>query len=391
MQPRTSQARQTIASVATAVVATIVALGICELTLRLWDGIPLRPIDIIAYKASFVTREAAAEYDSLLGWRHKANRGDPTSNITGDYGVRMNSGTIKPLPAHAILAVGDSFTAGADVAEHESYVAQLEAMLGYPVINGGVGGYGTDQMILAAERLIPLLHPAGVIVGILDDDIDRAAHRTFSGAPKPWFEVRRDGELVHHNNPVPPPVPRSENDSAPWFAYSDLAIWVMGRLGRGDLRAIRAGNYEPVDNDPVAVTCALLRRLNRETEAEHIHLLVFMIYPGNVDEKTLARAAKREYAVPVTACARDAGIETLDLWDELLRVMRDDPTRYRGLYLRYGPRQDGWGHMSAAGNAFIAQQIAQRLAARGWLPPLIQDASVKDAGSGGGPLDRHER
>jgi hypothetical protein len=67
MQPRTSHARLTIASVATAVVATIVALGICELTLRLWDGIPLRPIDIIAYKASFVTREAAAEYDSLLG------------------------------------------------------------------------------------------------------------------------------------------------------------------------------------------------------------------------------------------------------------------------------------------------------------------------------------
>jgi hypothetical protein len=173
MQPGTSRSRQAIASVVTVVVATIFALGLCELALRLWDGIPLRPIDIIAYKASFVTREAAAEYDSLLGWRHKANRGDPTSNITGDYGVRMNSAEIKPLPVHAILAVGDSFTAGADVAEHESYVAQLEAMLGYPVINGGVGGYGTDQMILAAERLIPLLHPAGVIVGILDDDIDR--------------------------------------------------------------------------------------------------------------------------------------------------------------------------------------------------------------------------
>jgi lysophospholipase L1-like esterase len=141
----------------------------------------------------------------------------------------------------------------------------------------------------------------------------------------------------------------------------------------------------------VAVTCALLRRLNRETEAEHIRLLVFMIYPGNVDEKTLARAAKREIAVPVATCARDAGIETLDLWDELLRVMREDFTRYRGLYLRYGPHQDGWGHMSAAGNAFIAQQIAQRLAARDWLPPLIQDASVKGAAAGNKPLDRHEQ
>jgi hypothetical protein len=113
MQPGTSRSRQAIASVVTVVVATIFALGLCELALRLWDGIPLRPIDIIAYKASFVTREAAAEYDSLLGWRHKANRGDPTSNITGDYGVRMNSAEIKPLPVHAILAVGDSFTAPA--------------------------------------------------------------------------------------------------------------------------------------------------------------------------------------------------------------------------------------------------------------------------------------
>jgi hypothetical protein len=81
MQPGTSRSRQTIASVVTAVVATIFALGLCELALRLWDGIPLRPLDILAYKASFVTREAAAEYDPLLGWRHKANRGDPTSNI----------------------------------------------------------------------------------------------------------------------------------------------------------------------------------------------------------------------------------------------------------------------------------------------------------------------
>jgi hypothetical protein len=78
----------------------------------------------------------------------------------------------------------------------------------------------------------------------------------------------------------------------------------------------------------------------------------------------------------------------------LVHFARRVPAAHReqaGLYLRYGPRQDGWGHMSAAGNAFIAQQIAQRLATRGWLPPLIQDASVKDAGSGGGPLDRHER
>jgi hypothetical protein len=85
----------------------------------------------------------------------------------------------------------------------------------------------------------------------------------------------------------------------------------------------------------------------------------------------------------VAACAHGADIETLDLWDELLRLMREEPALYRTLYHRYGPRQDGWGHMTAADNAFIAQQIAQRLAARGWLPPQVRDVSVKDTASDG--------
>src|SRR5207248_1572341 len=134
--------------------------------------------------------------------------------------------------------------------------------------------------------------------------------------------------LVHHNNPVPPPVPHDQNGSARWFAYSDLAIWAMGRLGRNDLLAIRAGLYEPANNDPVAVTCALLRRLNRTTQGEQIRLMVFMIYPGNDNERALARAAKREYAAAVAACAHGADIETLDLWDELLRLMREEPALY---------------------------------------------------------------
>jgi hypothetical protein len=220
MQLGSFRLRQAIASVVTAFVATLIAFGLCELALRLWDGIPLRPINIFEYKASFVTREASAEYDPLLGWRQKANRADPSFNITGDHGIRMNSGAIKPLPRQAILAVGDSFTAGSDVAEHETYSAQLERILDYPVINGGVGGYGSDQMIMAAERFIPLLHPAVIVIGILDDDINRAGYSIYGGAPKPWFAVGRDGEpsttiiqcprqrrairtARHHGSPIP--------------------------------------------------------------------------------------------------------------------------------------------------------------------------------------------
>jgi urease accessory protein UreF len=142
----------------------------------------------------------------------------------------------------------------------------------------------------------------------------------------------------------------------------------MGRLGRSDLTALRAGLYEPANNDPVAVTCALLHRLRRTAEAEHVGLLVLMIYGGIDNINILERSTQRQEAVAVATCARNAGIETLDLWDELARLAREESAHYRALYHRLGPRQDGWGHMTAAGNAFIARQIADRLAARGWLP-----------------------
>jgi hypothetical protein len=61
-----SPSRQTIASVVIAVVVSR------ELALRSWEF--LRPLDILAYKASFVIREVAAEYDRSWGWRHRANR-----------------------------------------------------------------------------------------------------------------------------------------------------------------------------------------------------------------------------------------------------------------------------------------------------------------------------
>jgi hypothetical protein len=83
----------------------------------------------------------------------------------------------------------------------------------------------------------------------------------------------------------------------------------------------------------------------------------------------LQRSSTTEKSLGVTACARGAGIETVDLWDELTGLMREEPALHRSLYHRYGPRQDGWGHMTEAGNALIAKRVAQRLATQDWLPP----------------------
>src|SRR5262249_782304 len=147
-----------------------------------------------------------------LGWRNRANldrqparwvRTTPGWEITtGAFGFRMNSDEIKPLGSGAVLVVGDSFALGAEVRDRETYPAQIEQLLNYPGLNAGNGGFGTDQMVLAAERFIPPLKPSFLIVSIFEPAIEQAGYQVSYGS-KPWFDIG-GGELRHHNNPVPP-------------------------------------------------------------------------------------------------------------------------------------------------------------------------------------------
>ena len=213
----------------------------------------------------------------VVGWRQKAFRSNAVL-VTGELGVRMNSREIRPLPRTAILAVGDSFTAGSEVAEHETYPAQLEGLLGRPVVNGGVGGFGTDQMILWAYRLVPILNPSLLVVGVLDDDINRAGYKVLGGARKPWFSVS-DGKLIHHNDPVPPPTQATDREPH-WLGHSYLALWTASRFGRADLIRFRTSQNALAENEPVAATCAMLAGLKDFAAQRNLPVLIVMIYGG---------------------------------------------------------------------------------------------------------------
>jgi hypothetical protein len=330
-----------------------------------------------SYRSSFLNIILAAEYDPLLGWRQKPQLSVATWGLTtGELGIRMNSAEIKPLPPQGILAVGDSFTVGSEVVEDKTFPAQLEQLLKYPVVNGGVGGYGTDQMILMAETLMPRLSPAAIVVGILDDDINRAGLRVYGGAPKPWFQVR-DGRLVHHNDPVPAPTLGDDKPILLWLAHSYLAVWATDHLGWAHVWERRP--YINADNDPVAVSCALLERLKQATDARGIPLYVVMLYGGH--ERVPIMDAKTEKARPVavSACSRRLGLSTIDLLDELVALSRNDPAAYRGLYTRLGPNKDLYGHMTDDGNALVARAIAARMTADGFANRLRSERAQINA------------
>jgi hypothetical protein len=354
-----------IASAAAIVlISLLVSLLACEVVVRLMDGMPLwPPQDMVALKASVLNLSVSAEYDPLLGWRQRSNLLWPDYAAFGELGIRMNRNEITPLPSRAVLVVGDSFTEGSEVLDHETYPAELERLLRYPVINTGVGGYGTDQMILMAESLMPTLQPSALVIGILDDDINRTGLRVYSGVPKPWFSVR-DGTLVHHNNPVPPHHVRDSSLPLRWLAYSYLAAWTAERTGHHDI--FRPKDYVVVDNDPVAVTCGLLRRMKQTTDTKGLPLYVVMLYAGS-DRLATTMNVPSEKARPisVSACAKQLGIATIDLLPDLVELAKREMASYRALYHLHGPREDIYGHMTVAGNAFVAQAIARRMTADG--------------------------
>jgi hypothetical protein len=221
------------------------------------------------------------------------------------------------------------------------------------VINAAAGGWAADQIVMRAESLLPVLEPATVIVSLYHDDIARSRFRVYGGANKPFFTVE-NGELVHHNRPVPLYTGRPE-ETPRWLilpSYSYLVLFTMDRLGWSSWWQTYSTSYvKAADNDPVAVTCELIRRLQRELARRGTRLLLVMQYgAGEVEERPANASA-------VIACARQAGIDTLDLWDDLAAEYRHS---FEG-YARLWTGRDGqkmFGHMSSLGNRFVAERIA---------------------------------
>jgi hypothetical protein len=147
-------------------------------------------------------------HDPMLGWIPEPGFSG-TKNIWNtrvtiqEHGIRSNgisSKTESGLPL--ILAVGDSFTFGDEVSDDETWPSLLEDTIPMRVINGGVFGYGLDQTVLRAEKLIDIYNPDLLIVGLIPKDILRTQYDVIFGMPKPYF-VPVDGHLELRNVPVP--------------------------------------------------------------------------------------------------------------------------------------------------------------------------------------------
>ena len=294
-----------------------------------------------------------AAYDPVLGWVPRAGTAG-SDNIWGtdvrvlEDTTRSNGRLSSADPASsAILAVGDSFTFGDEVSNHQTWPSILERITGVRTINGGVFGYGVDQSVLRAKRLIKQTAPALAILGLIPNDIERTQFSERTSVRKPYFVLHKD-ELTLKGVPVPPPNSAQEIErlfDAKRLASRSLVFhklmlrvspewWLHGRW-----------SDKKVHSDGDMVSCRLILELANHTAALGIGFLVLVQYskqgtwlPSRFERIDLLKACLVSHQVPV-----------FDMLHSL-RVASCDSARFDSFYRKKG-------HMTAVGNTFTATNL----------------------------------
>jgi lysophospholipase L1-like esterase len=356
-RPRSELSRRLLLVLA----AILVSLGVLELGLRTWFWGYLFTWPNFVLDARRVLAEGDSGryvYHDRLGYLPRPGHAAPGITIEADG--RRSTGAPPPSPAAPILAVGDSYTFGAEVSDRETWPAQLQKIIGRRVLNGGVNGYGFDQIVLRAEALAPIYKPEAIVVAFIADDIGRTEMRRLWGADKPYFDIEGQA-LVPRNVPVPPRAAPGTTLTI-WqrtFGYSLLVDFVLRQLDQlnlwyGDhLRVHPEGTGE-------RIACLLTGRLAELQRSSGARVLVVAEYDPVVWDHPKFAAEQRRMTEGLLACARARGLAAIDSFDALVAHSTKENGKPRDLYALW--------HLNAKGNRLVADLIAAELG-RLHIPP----------------------
>jgi hypothetical protein len=226
------------------------------------------------------------EYDAYLGWRGRPNldcklteRHFSISISQNEQGFRdRNRAWEKQEGLARVLFVGDSYTWGWAVEQDAIFTHVLEQRFlrqGWPVevINTGVGGYSTDQILLYLLREGFWYSPDVVVYQVAANDIPGNTLGVSEGVySKPFFRLEETGDLTLQACPVAPFTP--EQRLTYWVSrHSRLAYFIKHRLHvsllfRRGKEAPREESVQPAADAPgdyaFELFCALTHKIDQE-------------------------------------------------------------------------------------------------------------------------------
>jgi hypothetical protein len=319
------------------------------------------------YRDGRANLNAFAQYDPLLGWRIKPNTHttirEPDYSTVLDYGPKGLRGKdipyIKPVGISRAVILGDSMVDGYSVPLEDRVSEVLAARLGpgAQVVNLGVSGYSTDQELLMLESQGLKYQPDLVVLFLYYNDIWMNGERLLARATyKPFFKLEASGSLTLMGVPVPHPSPALEDRFKFYALIRDnikrrASLYKMATLGHGWASASLpmpsgAGGtadqfrvYQKEDKPELrrvwAITRALLKRMNTETQEHGGHFLVFYA-PSRVElspEEWSQSNIPDTYAADVvlrhlTEICNAEGIPLLDPTERFREARKNGPLSY---------------------------------------------------------------
>jgi hypothetical protein len=353
-----------VRQVAYATLLLAVALLLFELGLRArvwWKGdLPPTPDASLEYEWKWARRytvdgrlDSMHRYDPDLGWSLRPDFDDGRV-VTNSKGLRSDR-EYPPgrSPGRRRLALlGDSFTFGAHVANHETfaYVLERELLSGWDVPNLAVSGYGTDQALLAYELRGGDLAADVVVMGFYVRDYERSTLR-FKLYAKPIFEPEAEGlRLARH--PVAPPERLYEEYRSGRRGVGRVASpYLVLSLAKAWRRL--AERWPRESDDEWQILSRLMRRFRDHVLAQGAAPLWLVIPYHDV-----VHAGRSRQAAIEEMCQREAealGLPLLRL-DAVFREAAESSPEVR----LYRPREIG-GHLSVEGHRLVAEVLADQL------------------------------
>jgi hypothetical protein len=358
------------AAAALAAVSLVVSLFALEIGTRLWldagqraalphVGLDAESEDRLRWIERRVSTEEEAWRlnvpDALLGWRlrphvrmrmRKAGAYDVVARVN-HRGLRGKMGLTEQKPAGVtrVGVFGCSQTFGAGVGDGETFSARLAA--GLPraeVLNFGVGGYGTDQMLLYYESEGVRYDLDVVVLAFAYYHLERNL-RAFKFFAKPRFELGEGGTLMLRGAPVPDPEVLARAGVPATLPLADRSIllrWMWERV----LRRQEALAFRP-DSAGWRLARAIITRFSEDVRRAGSRMVLLSV-EDDIPQLRL----------PLAELARELSIDFVDAGRALGQF------RGRGVRLRI----PGDPHWSAAAHRMIATYLRDHLCRAGAVP-----------------------
>lgn len=330
-----------------------------------------------AVRALVEGRNRYIGFDAELGW---------TVMPGGAAGMYHADSLGRRLPApdpgpgeRLVLAFGDSFTHGDEVADGESWPAALSESVDFAAWNYGVPGYGPDQAWLRWRREGRELEGAVVVVGFMSADLARVVNRFVpfldprTGLPltKPSLTHTGGGFHLEANSiqeleelraliDAPGPTLARLGEGDPFYeagpragVMDALALVSLGRLAwhraKDPLAGVRGGQPYDVESQAFRATTRLFEAWRAKSAAASQELVIVLL-PGRADLAAITAGGEAAYA-PLAAWLREAGIPALDAAPAVLEVPE-------------GERFQPGGHYTSEANRRVGSAVAELLRRR---------------------------